>query len=107
MQKLFDGKTSKNALTKFLPLDKKLLHHYLLKNVIPRQEHRDTVAIGYAILMEKIVSGERVNLSAIILGHMQYCQSHDTHALPFPHVIKKLLTKLNLYPYDVSEKRTP
>lgn len=53
------------------------------------------------------MSGERVNLSAIILGHMQYCQSHDTHALLFPHVIKKILTKLNLYPSDVSEKKVP
>src|ERR1044071_10206000 len=57
--------------------------------------------------MVKIVSGERVNLLAIIIGHMQYCQSHDTHALPFPHVIKKLLAKLNLYPSDVSEKKVP
>ena len=53
------------------------------------------------------MSGERVNLSSIILGHMQCCQSHDTHALPFPHVIKKLLSKLNLYPSDVTEKKVP
>ena len=59
--------------------------------------------IGDAILMEKIVFGSPVNLPAIMLSHMQYCQAHDTHGLPFPHFIGKFMSQLQLYPSDVKD----
>ena len=42
-----------------------------------------------AILMEKILLGEQVDLPKLVLAHMQFCQSHDSHALPFPHTKEK------------------
>src|ERR1044071_9595683 len=38
-----------------------------------------------------------------MLSHMQYCQAHYTHGLPFPHFIKKFMSQLQLYPSDVKE----
>ena len=103
MQKIFDGKNPKQPQAKLLTMDKKLLHLFIIRNVVPRKEHRDQVTIGDAILMEKIISGSLVNLPAIILSHMQYCQAHETHGLPYPHLVKKFLSQLQLYPANVKE----
>src|ERR1044071_4350617 len=51
--------------------------------------------------MEQVLSGSKVNLLAIILSHMQYCQAHDTHSLPYPHLIKRFLSQLQLFPPNV------
>ena len=70
---------------------------------MPRKEHKDQVTINDTFFMEKVLSGSKVNLPAIILIHMQYCQAHDTHNLPYPHLIKKFLVQLQVYPANVKE----
>ena len=68
MQKLYDGKNPKNPQVKTLSLDKKLLHLFLVRNVVPRQEQLEQVTVGDAILMEQIITGSKVNLPAIMLA---------------------------------------
>ena len=52
MQKIFDGRNPKQAQARLLHLEKKLLHLFIIKNVLPRKEHRDQVSINDALIME-------------------------------------------------------
>ena len=103
MQKLYDAKNPMNPQVKTLSLDKKLLHLFLTRNVVPRQEQKDQVTVGDAILMEQIITGSKVNLPAIMLAHMQHCHSQDVGGLPYPHLVVKFLSQLMLYPEKVME----
>jgi hypothetical protein len=89
--------------TSLLPLDKKLLHIFLTNNVIPREDYRSIVLLNDVVLMEKLISGSLVDLSRIMLAHMQYCFNHESHALPYPHLVKKILKFFDYYPEDIPE----
>jgi len=91
--------------TSLLALDKKLLHKFLIRNVVPRKENRGTILINDTVLMEKIISGDLVDLPRLMLAHMQFCSSHDTHALPYPNLIEKILKFFSYYPKDVPETK--
>jgi len=102
--KVIFGRNITGDLNTNLPsLDKKLLHKFLLRNIVPRQENRGTVLINDAILMEKIISGSFVDLPRIVMAHMQITQAHPSHVLPYPHLVKKLLETFACYPQDVKE----
>ena len=102
--KLLFGKMVQGDLeASLLPLDKKLLHKFLIRNVVPKKEKRGTVFINDAILMEKTVSGSLVDLPRIVMAHMQMAQSHDTHVLPYPHLVKKILETFQYYPAELKE----
>src|ERR1044071_7979056 len=89
--------------TSLLPLDRKLLHIFLTSNVIPREDYKSTVLLNDVVLMEKLISGSLVDLSRIMLAHMQYCFNHESHALPYPHLVKKILKFFDYYPEDIPE----
>ena len=103
LRKIYDGDSPDTMLTKDLSIANKLLHFWITRNLVPRQEHRNEVLISDAIFMDKILNGVQLDLPRIVLAHMQYCAGHDTHALPFPNVIKKFLASLNQYPGDLPE----
>ena len=105
VETIYDGQSYTKLTTKNLRLDKKLLHSFLIKNVIPRQEKRSSVLIGDVVLMFKFITGVPIDLPQIILAHMQHCKSHATHALPYPHIIKQLLLSLHAYPAGYPEHR--
>ena len=98
---IFGEPISGDLDSSLLALDKKLLYKFLIRNVVPRKENRGTVTINDAILMEKIISGEMVDLPRLMLAHMQFCFSHDTHALPYPNLIEKILKFFSYYPKDL------
>ena len=91
--------------TSLLALDKKLLHKFLIRNVVPRKENRGTVLINDVVLMEKIISGDLVDLPRLMLAHMQFCFSHDTHALPYPNLVKRILEFFSYYPEEIQETK--
>ena len=103
MQKIFDGKNPKQPQARLLTLDKKLLHLFIIRNVVPRKEHRDQVTISDAILMEKILSGSK---SIFLLSSSATCSTVKLMkriVCPTLILIKKFLSQLQLYPANVKE----
>ena len=67
---LFGNMVQGDLEASLLPLDKKLLHKFLIRNVVPRKVNKGTVLINDAVLTEKIVSGSLVDLPRIVMAHM-------------------------------------
>ena len=86
-------------------MDKKLLHKFLIQKVVPRKEKRGTVLINDVVLMEKIIFGDLFDLPRLIIEHMQFCFSHDTHVLPYPHLVKQILEFFSYYPEEIQETK--
>jgi len=100
---IFGEPISGDLDSSLLALDKKLLHKFLIRNIVPRKENRGTVLINDVVLMEKIISGDLVDLPRLMLAHMQFCFSHDTHALPYPNLIEKILKFFSYYSEEIPE----
>ena len=71
--------------------------------MISREDYKSTVLLNDDVLMEKLISSCLVDLPRIMLAHMQYCFNHESYALPYPYLVKKILKFFRYYPEDVPE----
>lgn len=89
--------------TKDLPLWKRVIHAFIVKNVMPRHENFDRVTICDTMIMAEVIKGNLVDTAQIMFYQMQ-CAIHSTTApLPFPHLVKKIIQGLGLSYQSESE----
>ena len=64
---------------------------YTICNVALRKEGREKVAIQDYLLINKILDGEKVSLSKIIMKHLEHAMSVQKYGIPYGVLIKKIL----------------
>ena len=67
-----------------------------MKDVVPRQEKRNTITATDLLLLDRFWHMEKIDLPRIILQHMAKCNA-KTHSLAYPHVIKLILQAEGAY----------
>ncbi len=75
----------------------KALHQVTVRGLVPRMEKTSNVHIQDAYLIYDVLLKKRVNLSVLVMKHMQACARSKNHGLPYPRLVKILLTNAGVY----------
>ncbi len=75
----------------------KAIHQVTVRGLVPRMEKTSNVHVQDACLIFDIVMKKKVKLAVVIMKHMQTCARSKTHGLPYPRLVKILLSNAGLY----------
>ena len=95
----------KNLRTHLLPLSARVIHAFIIKNIMPRAEKQDVITIADGQILDEVLQGEVVDTAQIMFYHMQTCKNSTSAPYPFPHIIKRILQYKGLSYNPESEKR--
>ena len=73
------------------------LHQVAVRGLVPRLEKTSNVHIQDAYLIYDMLLKKTVNLSVLMMKHMQTCAKSTNHGLPYPRLVKVLLTNAGVY----------
>ena len=95
----------KNLRTHLLPLSTRVIHAFIIKNIMPRAEKQDVITIADGQILDEVLRGQVVDTAQIMFYHMQTCKNSTSAPYPFPHIIKRILQYKGLSYNPESEKR--
>ena len=95
----------KNLRTHLLPLSTRLIHAFIIKNIMPRNEKQDVITIADGQILDEVLHGQPVDTAQIMFYHMQTCKNSTSAPYPFPHIIKRILQYKGLSYTPESETR--
>ena len=95
----------KNLRTHLLSLSARVVHAFIIKNIMPRAEKQDVVTIADGQILDEVLQGELVDTAQIMFYHMQTSKNSTSAPYPFPHIVKRILQYKGLSYEPESEKR--
>ncbi len=73
------------------------LHQIAVRGLVPRMEKTSNVHIQDAYLIYDMLLKKKINLSVLMMKHMQICAASTNHGLPYPRIVKMLITNAGVY----------
>ena len=79
-----------------LPLHLRIVHAFILKNIMPRERDHDKVTMCDTMILYELIEDRLVDTAQIMFFQLQQAIGSTTTGLPFPHLIKPLMSALKL-----------
>ena len=73
----------KNLRTHLLPLSTRVIHAFIIKNIMPRAKKQDVITIADRQILDEVLQGEVVDTAQIMFYHMQICKNSTSSPYPF------------------------
>ena len=86
----------KSHFTKDMPLFLRIVHSFIIKNVMPRERDHDKVTMCDTMILYEMLEDHLVDTAQIMFFQLQQAIASTTIGLPFPHLIRPLMTALKL-----------
>src|ERR1044071_3334547 len=94
----------KDLRTHLLPLSTRVIHAFIIKNIMPRAEKQDVITIADGQILDVVLQVQMVDTAQIMFYHMQTCKNSTLAPYPFPHIIKRILQYKGLS-YNLESKK--
>ena len=75
----------------------KAIHQVSVRGLVPRMEKTSNVHVQDAYLIYDVLMKKRVKLAVVVMKHMQSCARSKNHGLPYPRLVKMILTNAGVY----------
>ncbi|KAL9683049.1 hypothetical protein QQ045_014862 [Rhodiola kirilowii] len=85
-----------NWTTVGMGLAGKVMHNYIISNITPRAQKRNSMFIQGFLLLDKLLAMERINQPWVIIQHMAHIPALSTHGLSYPSIVKLMLQNHHL-----------
>ena len=86
----------RSHLTQDLPLFLRIVHSFIIKNLMPRERDHDKVTMCDKMILYEMLEDRLVDTAQIMFFQLQQAISSTTTGLPYPHLIIKLISGLKL-----------
>ena len=73
------------------------LHQIAVRGLVPGMEKTSNVHIQDAYLIYDMLLKKKINLPLLVMKHMQACARSANHGLPYPRIVKALITGAGVY----------
>ncbi|GAB2273644.1 hypothetical protein Dimus_008426, partial [Dionaea muscipula] len=83
----------------------RILHLFVIKNVVPRSGKRGEAGFLDLALMEHLIKRKRINLPELMIQHMFHAVSRINHDLPYGMSISKVLNHFRVPLCDILQEK--
>ncbi|KAL9662411.1 hypothetical protein QQ045_027244 [Rhodiola kirilowii] len=75
----------------------KMLYAYVISNITPRIQRHSILFIQDYVLVDKLLKMEKFSLPRMVMRHLEHVWKRDKHSLPYPGLLKKIMTFQKVY----------